>query len=118
MLPPHVSRTYDKGAGASRATERGAEDTVEPPDSSRERTSSVQPIGGRGVADETERTRLIADITRLIREPTVPEATRLAGIHLIGWLARRRIDEAPHTIGIDEARESERRIRAARAKTR
>jgi hypothetical protein len=70
------------------------------------------------VADETERTRLIADITRLIREPAMPEATRLAGINLIGWLARRRVEETPHAIGIDEARESERRIKAARAKTR
>lgn len=70
------------------------------------------------MADETERTRLIADITRLIREPAMPEATRLAGINLIGWLARRRVEETPHAIGIDEARESERRIKAARAKTR
>ena len=38
-------------------------------------------------------------------------------MNLIGWLARRRPDEAPHALGLDEARESERRIRAAR-KTR
>jgi hypothetical protein len=37
---------------------------------------------------------------------------------LIGWLARRRADEAPHSLGIDEARESERRIKASRAKAR
>ncbi|HEY8038497.1 MAG TPA: hypothetical protein VIF15_01835 [Polyangiaceae bacterium] len=55
---------------------------------------------------------------RLIREPAMPEHTRTAGMTLIGWLARRREHEAPHAIGIDEARESERRIRAARAKTR
>jgi hypothetical protein len=70
------------------------------------------------VADEIERTRLIADITRLMREPAMPDATRVAGMTLIGWLARRREDESPHSIGIEEARESERRIRAARSKTR
>jgi hypothetical protein len=70
------------------------------------------------VTDELERTRLIADIMRLIREPTMPEGTRLAGLTLIGWLARRRPDEAPHSIGIEEARESERRVRTTRTKTR
>ncbi len=79
-----------------------------------DRPSAVQPIGGLGVPDETERTRLIGDIMRLIREPAMPEATRHAGMTLIGWLARRRPDEAPHALGIDEARESERRIKAAR----
>jgi hypothetical protein len=66
------------------------------------------------VGDETERTRLICDIMRLIREPAMPEATRHAGMTLIGWLARRRPDEAPHALGIEEARESERRIKATR----
>ncbi len=70
------------------------------------------------MADEIERTRLIADIMRLIREPAMPENARLAGITLVGWLARRRPDEAPHALGIEEARESERRVKAARAKTR
>lgn len=70
------------------------------------------------MADEIERTRLITDITRLIRESAVPEGARLAGLTLIGWLARRRMDEVPHAIGIEEARESERRIQAARPKTR
>jgi hypothetical protein len=70
------------------------------------------------VADEMERTRLITDITRLIRESTVPEGARLAGLTLIGWLARRRTDEIPHAIGIQEARESERRIKATRPKMR
>lgn len=68
--------------------------------------------------DDSERTRLITDITRLIRGSAVPEGARLAGLTLIGWLARRRLDEAPHAIGIEEARQSERRIRAARAKIR
>jgi hypothetical protein len=70
------------------------------------------------VDDDSERTRLITDITRLIRGSAVPEGARLAGLTLIGWLARRRVDEAPHAIGIEEARQSERRIRAARAKIR
>jgi hypothetical protein len=120
MLPAHVSRTDDeKGPVASRggATGQGADDGGEPVGSIGERPSSVHPIGGYGVPDETERTRLIADIMRLIREPAMPETTRMAGMNLIGWLARRRPDEAPHALGIDEARESERRIRAAR-KTR
>jgi hypothetical protein len=68
--------------------------------------------------DETERTRLIAELARLIREPTVPENTRLAGLTLIGWLARRRHDESPHAIGIEEARRSERRMKAMRGKPR
>jgi hypothetical protein len=57
-------------------------------------------------ADERARARLIADIARLIREPTVPEGTRLAGLTLIGWLARRRPHELPHSIGVEEARKS------------
>jgi hypothetical protein len=67
---------------------------------------------------ETDRTQLIADIMRILREPAMPEATRVAGLTLIGWLARRRPEESPHAIGIEEARESERRIRAARSKAR
>jgi hypothetical protein len=66
------------------------------------------------VADEIERAKLINDITRLIREPMMPEATRTAGLTLIGWLARRRAHEMPDAIGVPEARESERRLRAAR----
>jgi hypothetical protein len=119
MLGQHVSRTDDKGADASRgeaAEETGQDATAEYPAS--QRMSGVQPIGGCGVADESERTRLIADIMHVLREPAMPEATRLAGINLIGWLARRRVEETPHAIGIDEARESERRIKAARTKTR
>ncbi|MDP9034571.1 MAG: hypothetical protein M3O50_07165 [Myxococcota bacterium] len=69
-------------------------------------------------ADESRRTRLIADLTRLIREPSTPEGTRVAGLSLIGWLARRRPEEAPHAIGIDEARESERRLKTVRPKAR
>ncbi|HZU83576.1 MAG TPA: hypothetical protein VE987_11690 [Polyangiaceae bacterium] len=67
------------------------------------------------MADENERARLIADITRLMREPTMPESTRRAGLTLIGWLARRRPEEAPHAVGVEEAVESERRLRSARS---
>jgi hypothetical protein len=67
---------------------------------------------------QLERTRLINDITRLIREPMMPEATRTAGLTLIGWLARRRSSELPDAIGVPEARESERRLRAARKAAR
>jgi len=67
-------------------------------------------IGGCGVADEAERTRLIGEISRVIREPHTPEATRCAGLTLIGWLARRMPGEKPHALGVEEARESERRL--------
>jgi hypothetical protein len=66
------------------------------------------------VADEIERAKLINDITRLIREPLMPEAARTAGLTLIGWLARRMPGELPHALGVPEARASERRLRAAR----
>ena len=68
--------------------------------------------------DEGERARMISDITRLIREPHMPETTRCAGLTLIGWLARRMPGEAAHAIGVSEARQSERRLRAAQRKTR
>jgi hypothetical protein len=73
---------------------------------------------GRRVADEIERTRLITDISRLIRGSAVPEGARIAGLTLIGWLARRHCDEPPHAIGIEEARESERRILASRCRSK
>ncbi|RYG80331.1 hypothetical protein EON77_08260 [bacterium] len=65
-----------------------------------------------------ERTRLIGDITRLLGDADMPETTRSAGLALIGWLARRKPTELPHALGVSEARESERRLRAARAKAR
>lgn len=68
--------------------------------------------------DEGERARLIGDITRLLREPQMPETTRTAGLTLIGWLARRMPGEAPHALGVAEARQSEQRIRATQRKAR
>lgn len=38
---------------------------------------------------EEERTRLIGDIARVLRDVPVPEETRAAALTLIGWLARR-----------------------------
>ncbi len=65
--------------------------------------------------DEIERARLISDITRLLREPAMPEVTRTAGLTLIGYLARRMPGEAAHDVGVCEARRaSERRLKAAR----
>ena len=69
-------------------------------------------------ADELERSKLISEISRMIREPAMPEGTRTAGLTLIGWLARRMPGEAPHALGVSEARESERRMKAARKVTR
>lgn len=48
----------------------------------------------------------------------MPEGTRVAGLTLIGWLARRRPEEPPHAIGVEEARMSERRLQAVRTKPR
>jgi hypothetical protein len=70
------------------------------------------------VADESDRTRLIGDISRLIREPEIPESARSAGLELIGWLARRMPGECAHAVGVEEARESQRMTRAARRKSR
>lgn len=75
-------------------------------------------LGGLRVGDETERTRLIDEIARVIRDPAMPESTRTAGLTLIGWLARRMPGETAHAIGIPEARESERRLKTARQKLR
>ncbi|HEY4013348.1 MAG TPA: hypothetical protein VGM06_08420 [Polyangiaceae bacterium] len=69
-------------------------------------------------ADEGERAQLIAGIARLLRETTLPEGTRLAALTLIGWLARRRPNEAAHACGVEEARLSEHRWRAAKPKAR
>jgi hypothetical protein len=70
------------------------------------------PEAGCPPCAEPERRRLMADLMRLLNDSPMPEATRVAGLTLIGWLARRRVDEAPHAIGIPEARESEQRLRA------
>jgi hypothetical protein len=38
---------------------------------------------------EEERTRLIGDIARVLRDGSVPEDARAAALTFIGWLARR-----------------------------
>ena len=67
------------------------------------------------VSDQGARTRLIGDISRLLREPTIPESARSAGLELIGWLARRMPGEAAHALGVPEALSA---ARAARRKAR
>jgi len=85
----------------------------------RERDGAAAPArSDEELPDEGERARLIGDITRLIREPHMPETTRCAGLTLIGWLARRMPGESAHAIGVSEARQSERRLRAAQRKPR
>lgn len=57
---------------------------------------------------------MIEDISNLLREAALPDDTRVAGLCLIGWLARRMPGEAPHALGVDEARrQSEQRIKIA-----
>lgn len=92
--------------------------------SSPSRTRETDPRGACAaradddIPDEGERARMISDLTRLIREPHMPETTRCAGLTLIGWLARRMAGEPAHAIGVVEARQSERRFRAAQRKSR
>jgi hypothetical protein len=75
-------------------------------------------LGGCRVGDENERARLINEISRVIRDPSMPETARTAGLTLIGWLARRMPGEQAHALGVPEARESERRMKSARQKLR
>lgn len=51
------------------------------------------------VPHECVRTRLIGELSKLLREPDMPESTRTAGLTLIGWLARRMPGEAAHALG-------------------
>lgn len=131
LAAKRVSRTEEKaGGGLSEAADgerAGARD-----EASEERASFSSTAGGRsclaedmtilaeesGVADESMRTRLIGDIVLLLRDTATPETARVAGLTFVGWLARRRVEETPHAAGVDEARESERRLRSARAKAR
>jgi hypothetical protein len=69
--------------------------------------------GGR-VGDEMQRSHLIDELSRILRDPSIPEPARSAGLTLIGWLARRMPGEASHAIGVAEARESHARICAAK----
>ena len=73
--------------------------------------ATFRPNAELRVADEGTRTRLIGDISRLIREPAIPDSARSAGLELIGWLARRMPGEAPHALGVQEAQVAERSAR-------
>jgi hypothetical protein len=115
----HAATTDAEGEYTPARGERegGAPDSSGPPSGPREQ-SGEWPTHEARPADEGERARLIAEITRLIRDPAMPEATRVAGLTLIGWLARRRPEEPPHAVGVEEARKSERGSRAGRVKAR
>jgi hypothetical protein len=64
------------------------------------------------------RAQLIGEIVQVINGPNTPANARRAGLTLIGWLAERRPDEPAHALGIEEARESETRLRAGQDKVR
>ncbi len=70
--------------------------------------------GNSPIPNECERTRLIGEISKLLRERLMPESTRTAGLTLIGWLARRMPGEIAHALGVAEAR-AHRDTRAAAA---
>jgi hypothetical protein len=66
------------------------------------------PIGMRSVPEvpaEIDRVRLIAELSCILRDPSVPSATRTAGLTLVGWLARRMPGEPAHTLGCEETGE-------------
>jgi hypothetical protein len=100
------------------SSRKASELTIEAIYASRGGSTWGTPACDDPVPDEGERARLIGDISRLIREPMIPETTRTAGLTLIGWLARRMPGEAPHAIGVAEARQSERRVRTAQQRKR
>jgi hypothetical protein len=142
MLSAHVPRSHQKTTGAfDDAVESTLGEGLELEETSGVKSTSelglppVQAAAARGtaqhpegirvvpgekpcLADEAERTRLIADLTRLMSEPYIPESTRVAGLTLIGWLARRRIEEVPHGLGIEQARKSVGRTKACRGRAR
>jgi hypothetical protein len=88
------------------------------------RVSRMEEQGANGAValaeaeGDCDRTRLISDIARLVRNPCMPETMRHAGLTLIGWLARREAKEAPHAVGVEEALEAERQMYPARLKSR
>ncbi len=119
MSPTSNSTTREKGvhsrALVPTSSRKASELTIEALYAARAPDSTRTP---QDPPDEGDRARLISDITRLLREPQMPETTRTAGLTLIGWLARRMPGEAAHAIGVAEARQSERRLRAAQRKPR
>lgn len=59
---------------------------------------------GYRMRSERDRTRLIAELASILRECSMPDDARSAGLTLIGWLARRMPGEAASTDGVDCAR--------------
>lgn len=112
------AKEVDSRALVSSSSRKASELSIEAIYAARRATNGRDHLRDDELPDEGERARLISDISRLIREPHMPETTRCAGLTLIGWLARRMPGEAPHAIGVAEARESERRLRAAQRKAR
>ena len=107
------------------ATMSAQDDSTESAPMSSRSTVSIEACVGatmetfQTAPDETERARMMCDLTRLLRTPFLPESTRHAGLTLIGWLARRMPGEDAHDLGVSEARaESECRLRSASRKSR
>lgn len=51
---------------------------------------------------EEDRTRLIGDLARVLRENPMPDDARAAALTLIGWLARRMPGEPVSMAGVSE----------------
>jgi len=51
---------------------------------------------------EEDRTRLIGEIARVLRDGSVPDDARAGALTFIGWLARRMPGEAVSTAGVSE----------------
>jgi hypothetical protein len=60
--------------------------------------------GAGTMTAEEERTRLIGDIARVLRDGPVPEETRAAALTLIGWLARRMPGEPVSVCDLNRCR--------------
>jgi hypothetical protein len=58
--------------------------------------------GANTMTAEEDRTRLIGDIARVLRDDPVPDEARAAALTLIGWLARRMPGEAVSMAGVSE----------------
>jgi hypothetical protein len=59
--------------------------------------------GAPVMASEEDRTRLIGEIARILRDDApVPDDARAAALTLIGWLARRMPGEVAHAAGVPE----------------
>ena len=58
--------------------------------------------GAQTMTAEEDRTRLIGEIARVLREDPVSEEARCAGLTFIGWLARRMPGEPVSLAGVRE----------------